>query len=83
MIAESPISNLSSNIFSFEVLYLMIEHTGLSSNPRHLFFGGMNQKQGSCDGGVGWGMQRPALPVSEPKKTGAHTPSQNPLVYNI
>ncbi len=51
-----------------------------------IYFGGLNEKQRSCDGGGG--AQFPALRVNELKKTGARsararTRGQNPLVYHI
>ena len=44
-------------------------------------FLGMNKKQRSCDGRRGGGARSvPVWRVNEPKKTGARTRGQNPLV---
>jgi hypothetical protein len=43
-------------------------------------FLGMNKKQRSCDGRRGGARSVPVWRVNEPKKTGARTRGQNPLV---
>ena len=45
------------------------------------YFWGLNKKQRSCDGRGG--AQRPVWLFNEPKKTGACTRGQSPLVVNI
>jgi hypothetical protein len=51
---------------------------GGPSSIDFIYFGGLNEKQRSCDGGGG--AQRPVLRGNEVKKTGARTRGQNPLV---